>query len=1186
MNSCGETIKSPVDGFCKVYNSDPAHFVIIEHTTIEKRNLEKKWLYERKKIDQQDGDLIKAINKIDQIKKDFPDAKFTIVLSTNQHLDTDLSGKVYKKSNQFNVQLDIWEQSRIADYLDTTPHGHWLRKMHLNIEAELISEELFRSICESSLLAYRKDLLFAVSAKWISRSISRQVWASICDQRKSIQFLVGESGFGKSTVAFQSLEEHITNGGYGLWLPAGIVQDCLTFQNAIIKVITSLHPAVDINSAYSLFEYFNSTNKLLIVVDDINQESDPLKTANKLISWAAPVAAEKENEILASNIIVCPVWPQLWNGLEIVSKGKEWIDATFVDVFNNLEGKEALFLSNATLISEFEAETMAIKLGNDPFLIALFSTMHQDMPNASMDFLVEDVIEKYVSHCISKVVSIEPSFLQGEYQQALLKLSTFMLQKKKMHPTWTEITEWFVQNEPSIKMIRCLINARFLCRLNSQDQFVFRHDRIQNALLVKAMIQLFIVKNDIDDILAEPYYSELIAQAILRCPDIEILGKITQVNILALVESLRLFGVAKTDFERSIVKEIANWIQEHSPIPDSLFQAICLSLVETDSPSVLDITRDFPSGRLVWLARLRNGCAASGAKYCMSGFGPASSISDKLRDRIIDHSKKRYQDELVRQLKSLLNDTQVSDDVREGVLSFSGFMSSEALAVYILPYWRSAADKQRILPEALWAGMRCTRLHPEKVLDELLACWATLPEKSDEAAFHSPRNEVAEALRLSFCYGIDEKILDYLCEQQQQVGNLKWAITYMLGQVDNPRTLEMIVNTAADIQRKTEATKDFSPWLVMLTDTWNRKILGSRRMSDQSFVSLHKTWTTTTDKYIQKTAFRLWCTRAENKDIDILRNIPSNSAIYRKAIWERAQLGDASVVSAFAILFRDECHWCHVAHHIWSPEIMAVVRQHILSFEANIPKDFSGEELNPHYEVSELITRIPLQDAETLLVDYWYILGYSPKFVQAALYVSTQKTLELAAQSIAMCPVEVNLFKYISFLFGSTNEKRNSLTQAKLNSLIPYMDRLSENDLLHIMEASARLGMPEWGKKHVVNLSENHRRRYNPSENDLIKDLDEMANDQHGIWKVGLWLEDFNNRNDSPERALCVTDLWLGNSKRDYLSYKIAAAVLKSVGSRKHINILYKHQPQNIPATMLSEIIDDTKFAISLRTLG
>ena len=43
---------------------------------------------------------------------------------------------------------------------------------------------------------------------------------------------------------------------------------------------------------------------------------------------------------------------------------------------------------------------------------------------------------------------------------------------------------------------------------------------------------------------------------------------------------------------------------------------------------------------------------------------------------------------------------------------------------------------------------------------------------------------------------------------------------------------------------------------------------------------------------------------------------------------------------------------------------MQLADHHLESFKENIPTDFSGEWLDWHYELSELMKRIPIKDAE------------------------------------------------------------------------------------------------------------------------------------------------------------------------------------------------------------------------------
>lgn len=156
VNAQGETVTSPLDGFCLVPASSPPRFLLVEHTTTDKSRLERKWLHDTssqgasKASESDDGDLVKAGRETRQLRIDHPDAAFTVVLTTNQRPSTDLLKKVYKKAKELGVTCDVWDQSRLADLLDSTPEGQWLRKEHLGIEAEMLSPSLLRELCEQA----------------------------------------------------------------------------------------------------------------------------------------------------------------------------------------------------------------------------------------------------------------------------------------------------------------------------------------------------------------------------------------------------------------------------------------------------------------------------------------------------------------------------------------------------------------------------------------------------------------------------------------------------------------------------------------------------------------------------------------------------------------------------------------------------------------------------------------------------------------------------------------------------------------------------------------------------------------------------------------------------------------------------------------------------------------------------
>jgi hypothetical protein len=103
-------------------------------------------------------------------------------------------------------------------------------------------------------------------------------------------------------------------------------------------------------------------------------------------------------------------------------------------------------------------------------------------------------------------------------------------------------------------------------------------------------------------------------------------------------------------------------------------------------------------------------------------------------------------------------------------------------------------------------------------------------------------------------------------------------------------------------------------------------------------------------------------------------------------------------------------------------------------------------------------------------------------------------------------------------LIGSTfgfldNERQKYLTVQHLERLLPYLDRLDKLQVEQLAEACQRMRIPEWSQQNLsMWLSEKDRKRYHPSDDDLLDDMDEFAANKNGVWLVVYWLEEFDSR--------------------------------------------------------------------------
>jgi len=999
VNAAGETIKSPLDAFCLVPKSNPPHYIMVECTTTDISSLKNKWLSEGTSC----GDLMKANICAKKLKKENPDAEFTIILVTNEQLKGHtLYTETMNKADQLGLTCDIWEQSRLRDFLDTTPEGHWLRKEHLFIAAEMLSASLLSNLCKQNLRLYAEDL-FADTNNFVCRNEGNLLNKSICSDYYSLQLIIGESGFGKSVIAYKSLEQFINDGGYGLWIPAEFHEDCLTTENCIEKMLKKLHPTLLDGAAKYIFQIITESNKnskFIIVIDDIHQARDTSRCLQKVIALSKPQTDDSTNSKQESSpyTFICPTWPQDYLSIDKEIRGKPWANTTFVNAMNAPEGKT--IITNAVLalgknISDTEATSLSAKMGNDPIILGLFTTLITTAQISNLNTLSDNVIEQFIDKEIDSIVNKQKTYLSSEYHDVLSDICRYMLVEKKLYPSWDEILNWAKINSIEIDSLRELVHHSKLCRLNN-NKLVFRHDRIQESLLVKTM-RLILDTQEItsEALLVDPFFSKIIGKALLQISENDKVAEfLKNHNILAIFEAIRCIGIPVSNFHRTIINKANEWSNEkvaNDHVTNSELGAICWTLIETDSPEILEITDNFPKWPLLLLARLRNGDILSGVLYCKNRRHFEPMVNNKLRDQVIEKVKSQYGEKLRTNLRQLLQSSSINDETRTGALIMAGFSGDNQLKDDILICWNNITIKTDFIEEAIWAASQCCANEPNKHLNSLMQCWEALPDGKDSD--FPPKNRIAENLRFALRKRAPNNIIKYFITCCESYEPLRWPITYMMHQIDDPDSIEFIIRDAADTERRLAGTDKFSFWTTSLTDPWNKRLNRGQRLSENSLSRLRILWKNSSndDEYLRKQAFRLWLTAAETKDIDTLKST-SDKALLKSALLKRIELGDYSAVKDFMPILIEDPYLFRIAHHVWCEELIKPAEQLLEKFKCNIPKDFSGGRLNPHYFLSRFLIMIPDKGAaEELLDKYWEHLQYSGLFIQAALYIGTPR---------------------------------------------------------------------------------------------------------------------------------------------------------------------------------------------------
>jgi hypothetical protein len=1204
VNAAGEPIVSPVDAFGLVPHSAPPHYILIEHTTTDRSGLEAKWLFDhmlarprvpkrkRELTDADDGDLLKAGRLAQIIRDSEPDANFTVVLSTNQPVDANLQRSVYGKARELHLGCDIWEQSRYADFLDNTPHGHWLRRNYLGIEAELISNSLLNELCGQSLRNYEKELFADPSTRTCRHTdagISDRLYKRGC----SILFLVGESGFGKSVSAYAALRSHLDSGGLGLWIPSQVVERAVTLAGAIDAVLRDLCPSIQCDAGRIVLQ-MGDRLPFLIVVDDINRARDVNATAQRLLSWSRPQSSDNGSEKQPLlHTVVCPIWPLAWAPLDQLIGKVTWAQSLSIGVMDSDEARSATILAVAragVAITDYDADVLANRVGYDPMLIGLLGSIASECAPEDLNSACENVVERFVEIQISHVAS-RSSLVAQDLRQSLEFLAKTMLMNRELHPLWEDVRFWLSGNPVAEQSVRELARQGALCRIASDRRFVFRHDRIRDYSLIAGMVSLLNDTNGIPPVVTEPFFAEIVGEAIIRAPQHpDVLEFLRKDSPLALVEAIRGFGEARSDYERAIVNQVVYWaetaVETHNEL-DAVEGAVIWSLLETDSTAVLKISESFESYDLVSLARLRNGDALSGALFCVGKHGLVPATNDRLRDRIMEHALLRHGDGVKSQLTVLLQSESISDEVREGAIALAGFVGSPDLAESISIAWKLAGDNERLVPEALWAACRCHGPEFEKLFGPLLECWSQMPDDEGHKGGFTRKLDFAQQLGWALARKIDTDTIRYLIEQSSKISSLGWPITIVLEHIDHPDAIEFIARRAAEAIESVEGTGDLSPWVLCLPDKWDVSRGASRSLSSESLERLKALWQDPgNSEYLVRASFRLWSAGACKDDLDELRAILSDGVIYQQALWKRTVLGDPTVIPVLLPELTRDAHWFNVVHHVWCEALAEATQQHLASFRSNIPTDFTGGRLNCHYALSGLLTEIPAHDAEMLILQHWDHLRYSPLFVQAALYVGTQQCAAAVESAVDEWPEDIPVFEHLSSHFGfMTTGRRERLTMAHLDRLLPFMDRMPDFELARIAEACQRMGIPGWGQQHIASyLSEDSKKRYYPSDENLLSELDDLAgNASYGKWRTGFWLEGFEDRHDSRDRITQLLDRWL-LANPTVRSLEIVSECIATVGMRSDLSVLTTHTVEG-SQELIGRIVSDAQFRVFRRSL-
>ncbi len=1146
INASGRTIVSTVDGFNRVPGSNPPHFVMLACTTTDRKHL-------RRKLLGADGDLAKSAKLALPLRKEFQNARFTVVVATSRRLDENLLGDVHTKASKVGLSCDLWEQSRLARELDLHPFGQWLRKEYLDIEAELLSRELLHDISEASCKSYEDDSSSLLGMHWVRRGIDRRLEQLIASPATTLIFLVGKPGLGKSVASCRQLRATITSGGNGVWLPGESLLANPSIGHAIDAHVKKLHGAPLLGRPGRAFQVLDPQEKLLVVLDDVNRLSDPLTSLRKLIGWITKPRSTSNSNQAASYpvVVICPLWPKVWRGIGHFVEKRTDIASVHLGLMELSEAIEFLRAGasdDESGMSLADAIRVARKCNRDPFLLGMARHMGESCVEPSSQL---DLIERFVQMETNELsMKTRAMLTPSEYRNALLDLAKHMIRERNFCVAMETIRDWFSARHDFLEGIRDLANQGAILEEGNDNLLCFRHDRLLGHFGALAL-QSFLRDSPQDEVLSDPWFADWTAEACFaEPPSSDVLKPVMASNPSCAIELIKGLDHASPSFTEDVLQFVVGDLSQGAESQFSrgtLYADLCSALLDAPCNAVDILRPHLPPSLALLLGGLHCGHALDGITYCASRRGWYPTLSDgRLEYCLSDIRGSDKQDALVESISTIVKSRELTQEGIAGALSLAGALADQRLCETITRCWKLAKKKEDVLLHALWAALRCGTDDHDHVTRPLVEAWASLSDVQDKPHVLSDRDEIGDALRLAPTYNASPSVVRYLLDVAKEVPELRWAIRIALSDIDDPDAVEFNLEILSEGEYMFDSIK------------WSPKF-GRRSLCEESRDRLLEVWSDQSrDEKLRKYAFSWWTQAGTPKDASVLRTVDATDVLSSAAVRARAILGDRSVIPQLKSLLLDDPWNFGVAAPVWADEFEAIADDHLRGIAAEDHKPFTPGCTAGQQGLVECLARIPPDISNSLLERNWPHLSSRPEFVELALYVGQSTLLEKVKTAFESCPQGLHAIRHINPWLGWQYSQHDPLPQIildRVERLLPHLADLDEHDVYDLVHACKVLGETHVLPQLQPYLSDEMRPRVLPTDEDLLKELDELAGMDNGVWHAQFMVEKAARRGDSQDRLLRLAAQWLP-CRNDQEALAVACELVSLAGRREDIGIL------------------------------
>jgi hypothetical protein len=1151
VSAQGKPVKSPVDAIAEVPSASPRHVIAIQHTTVEKSELRRKWLGPQ-------GDLAKALEIIVDVRRRAPDAKMTLVLATNRVPDLALIQDTTERARQMQIIVDVVDRSRLSSFLDDDPNGQYLRRKYLGTAQRRLSAGLLHELSERSWETFVMQI-HDDPRRWIDRELDNTLTRRV-ENGIPGTFLVTASGMGKSAAMARLMQRSLQrDGAYALWIPESLVEQSITLDSAIWTALSSLAPDLELEASAAR-ALATPNSPLVLIIDDISRSREPGRQLERVVGWI------RHEESSGSAIrLICAAQPQLLEHLSANAKRELERRSISHGAFSETEATAALLervSAAGRTMSTTEAHELAARLAYDPLLISLAWSQNE------FETDIRHVIPVFIDHQLGRCQGLAGAFSLTEHRQALVALAEKMLAERSLSPRWTQVVSWLGEGS-MLARLRNIARQGEVIRVESSagsETVRFRHDRVRDIVLATA-----INAHSPVELLSDPHFAEVVGIAVANSKSNELLQAVRDINPLALCYAL---GRANDEHQSSeLVGAIIEWMNKHSTMRERTKHvqwAMQFVLAQTDNARVPDIVRRFTvrGANQSW-AMLRNG-EAKAALRIFSFYGPHSRFP--YRDNLLGHVMLKYGQTFTQQVGALLADEELTPEQRRGALNLAGFLATPNLSLNIKRAWSRWGSDPQFFSEFLWAALSCTSERPDLLLDDMMNFWEKLPEKDNQGTEFS-RTSGLEELQVPFNRLVSDAVVYYLIRQSAREA-LSWPIQVLLRHANHPAAAEFTAKRYAAVSKARSEGAEL--WWSL--DDYNafRWSLSSRvRDHLRSLFDAKES-----DGFLRRAAFALWTQHSTLADIPLLSSLASDRDLSERAMRTRVRLGDRSVLPLLRSKVEgetDPAMELQFARGSWDDDLLPVIED-VLQRRREQPTHFTKNGFSDSI-IADLLVQCSAPVAESLLTDHWDHLGGHSDYICCALFVATRRCRELVRASMhSLQGSEVLAHLGMRWHIGGT-EQKGRLSADRLEAIEAYLDMVDEMGIYDLWRACNVDGFFDWRRTHLdKRLGHQYRQHHVLDQEDAWRELDALSKeDRHGM--AEFFVSHFLEEGGSRDALLQFVSRWL-HARHSISAMAVAAEIFSLVGSRCDLVLL-----AGIDIPGAEDLLADTDYAIRLRSL-